>query len=529
MTKRPKFLSFVLAGVSALVVGLLPMKETVAADAPKRGGKLVVGVQQDVAGFDNFKVLSFAFFRQFVLQSIYERMFEVDGDTREIKPIQALSATPSEDHKTWRVVLRKGMKFSNGEELNADAYVTHFTRLLTGKNGRFAGRYRRLMGPHLLGVEKVDSHTVDFKFRDPNPGFKDMAAQPNMSWWITAPKYLAENKDKPEFNEKPVGAGPYMLEEWRDGAFVRLVRNPHYWNKEAQYVDELTFMFIPPEVNRVNALKAGNLDIIYVTRGFIPDLKKDPNISVISGPRMSVGQKIGFNHSKPPYSDIRVRKALIHALDRQKITCAHSGICRDRAENDMYGEGHPWHCPYVKWPEYNPAKAKALIDEYVKEAGKPITFNVDHFPNAEAEKTVTAMIDMWRKVGIQATQKAGPRGPGFIRPLLGGKFDIFTFVENFSNADPSLVATRFHSKHPSSKQFHLKNPRIDAAIEKLNAATERDARYKASCEYQQVLADEAALIVYDHPQMHIAFRNHVKGVKKPFGYTFDAHRLWVDK
>ena len=529
MFKQTKFQTCILAGAFALAAGLLPAGETSAAEMPKKGGKLVVGLQQDVAGFDNLKVLSFAHFRQYVLQAIYERMFEVDGDTLEIKPVHALSATPSEDRKTWRVALRKGVKFSNGEDMNADAYVTHFTRLLTGKKGRFAGRYRRLMGPHLIGVEKVDDYTVDFKFKIANPGFKDMAAQPNMSWWVTAPKYLMENRAKPEFNQNPVGAGPYMLKEWRDGAYVRLVPNPHYWNKDAQYLDELTFMFIPPEVNRVNALKAGDLDIMYVSRGFIPDLKKDANITVVSGPRLSVGQKIGFNHSKPPYSDIRVRKALIHALDRQKVTCAHTGICRDRAENDMYGKDHPWACPDVKWPEYDPAKAKALIDEYVKETGKPITFNVDHFPDAWAEKTVTAMIDMWRKVGISATQKAGPRGPGFIRPLLSGKFDIFTFVENFSNADPSLVATRFHSKHPSSRQFHLKNPRIDAAIEKLQAATDRDSRYKASCAYQQVLADEAAMIMYDHPQMHIAFRNHVKGVKKPFGYTFDAHRLWVDK
>ena len=529
MIKRSSFSKLALTGVSALLFGLVPASQSVAMDEPKMGGSLVVGLQQDIAGFDNFKALSFAYFRQYILQAIYERMFEVDGDTLEIKPVHALSATPSEDNKTWRVVLRQGVKFSNGEDMNADAYVTHFDRLLNGNDGQFAGRYRRLMGPYLEGVEKVDEYTVDFKFRIPNPGFKDMAAQPNMSWWVTAPKYLMENRDKPEFNQSPVGAGPYMLDEWRDGAYVRLVRNPHYWNKDAQYLDELTFMFIPPEVNRVNALKAGDLDFIYVTRGFIPDLEEDPDITVLSGPRLSVGQAIGFNHSKAPFDDIRVRKALLHALDRQKVTCAHTGICRDRAENDMYGDGHPWACPEVTWPEHDPEMARSLIDEYVAETGTPITFNVDHFPDAWAEKSVTAMIDMWRNVGIEATQKAGPRGPGFIRPLLAGEFDIFTFVENFSNADPSLVATRFHSAHPSSRQFHLANPQIDAAIEALQAATDRDLRYEASCAYQQTLADEAAMIMYDHPRKHVAFRNHVRGATTPFGSSYDVHRLWVDE
>jgi len=512
------------AAVIVLFAGMGPALS----EAPEPRGKLVVGVQQDIGGFDNFKALSFAHFRQYILQAIYERMFEVDGDTLEIHPIQALSATPSDDYKTWRVELRPGIKFSNGEDLNADTYVTHFTRLLTGQDGRFAGRYRRLMGAHLDSVVKVDDLVVDFLFGVPNPGFKDMAAQPNMSWWITAPQYLMDNQDKPEFNESPVGAGPYMLDEWRDGAYVRLVPNPHYWDTEAQLLEELTFLFIPSEVNRVNALKAGNIDVMYVNRGFVPELEEDPDISVVSGPRLSVGQAIGFNHSKAPFSDIRVRRALIHALDRQKVSCAHTGICRDRAENDMYGEGHPWACPDVTWPEHDVEKAKALIDEYVEETGEPITFNVDHFPDAWAEKSVTAMVDMWRQVGISATQKAGPRGPGFIRPLLNGEFDIFTFVENFSNADPILVATRFHSKHPSSRQFHLDNPRIDAAIETLQAATDHDERYEASCSYQQVLADEAAMIMYDHPRMHVAYRNNVTGVAKPFGYTFDAHRYGVE-
>lgn len=206
MTKRRKLHNYVVAAALAMIAGLIAAKETAAAETPKRGGELVVGLQQDVAGFDNFRVLSFAHFRQYILQAIYERMFEVDGDTHQIKPGQALSSVPSDDRRTWRVTLRKGIKFSNGEDLNADAYVTHFTRLLTGKNGRFAGRYRHLTGPDLIGVEKVDAYSVDFKFRIPNPGFKDMAAQPNMSWWITAPKYLMENQAKPEFNQMPVRA-----------------------------------------------------------------------------------------------------------------------------------------------------------------------------------------------------------------------------------------------------------------------------------------------------------------------------------
>ncbi|MDE0346159.1 MAG: hypothetical protein OXI66_10340 [Boseongicola sp.] len=88
---------------SALLVATAALALTASAErgaAQTHGGSLVVGVEQDVSGFDNFMVLSFAHFRQYILQAIYERMFEVNGDTREIKPIHAMSATPSEDAKT---------------------------------------------------------------------------------------------------------------------------------------------------------------------------------------------------------------------------------------------------------------------------------------------------------------------------------------------------------------------------------------------------------------------------------------------
>ncbi len=99
MIKRRKLHNYVVAAALTMIAGLIAAKETAAAETPNRGGKLVVGLQQDVAGFDNFRVLSFAHFRQYILQAIYERMFEVDGDTHEIKPVQALSATPSDDRR----------------------------------------------------------------------------------------------------------------------------------------------------------------------------------------------------------------------------------------------------------------------------------------------------------------------------------------------------------------------------------------------------------------------------------------------
>lgn len=513
--------SIMLAGVAAMFAGAVLTIPVQAADTPTRGGRLVVGQQNDIGGFDPLKALSFASARLNILNTVYEKLFEFDQVTGKILPVQGLSATPSDDFKKWRVVLREGVKFSNGEEMTSEAWTVHWDRLLKSK---FAGRYRfRLMGIYLESVTAVDKYTIDFTFREPHAGFLNVLASPINSWWVTAPGHTKKMGNNPDYNAQPIGAGPYMLKEWRDGVGVTLVRNPHYWRPETQSLDEIFYMTIPNEPARFKALQAGTIDVMSVTSSYLDDVAGDKGVGVKTGPALNASFMVSFNNAKPPFNDVRVRRALAHALDRGALTRAGGGPERT-AQKDWYGPGHPWHCPEIKWPEYSPEKAKALLKEY----GKPIKLTLNHFPVHTVGRASEAIADMWRKVGVEANIKKGGRGLAYLRPLLTGKFDTFTFVGGLTT-DPSLVAAYYHSKHPSNRMFNIKDPAVDAAYEAVKSARGEAERRKASCAYQQTLVDQQRYIGWQVEEHHLAYRNRVGGVKGPFTMVFDAHKMWVNK
>lgn len=513
--------SILLAGAAAVLAGAISVPSAIAADEPTRGGRLVVGQQNGIGGFDPLKALSFASGRLNILNSVYEKLFEFDQKTGKILPVQGLTATPSDDFKKWRVTLRPGVKFSNGEEMTSEAWTVHWDRLL---NSKFAGRYRfRLMGIFLESVTAVDKYTIDFTFREPHAGFMNVLASPINSWWVTAPSHTKKMGKHPDYNAQPIGAGPYMLKEWRDGVGVTLVRNPHYWRPETQHVDEIFYMTIPNEPARFKALQAGTIDVMSVTAGYLDDIEKDNSINRKTGPALNASFMVSFNNGKPPFDDVRVRKALAHALDRGALTKVGGGPERP-AQTDWYGPGHPWHCPDVKWPEYNPEKAKALLKEY----GQPIKLVLNHFPVVTVGRTAEAIADSWRKVGVEASVKKGGRGLAYLRPLLSGKFDIFTFVGGMTT-DPALVAAYYHSKHPSNRMFNIKDPIVDAAYEAVKNARGEAERRKASCAYQQTLVDQQRYIGWQVEEHHLAFRKRVGGVTGPFTMVFDAHKMWVGK
>ena len=250
----------------AVVIGATGFVTGAKADHPPgKGGKLTVAINRDIGGFDLVAIPRGGRQRMNIFHAIYEGLWDLDAKTNKIIPNHGLSAEASDNFKRWRVKFRKGVKFSNGEEMNAHAYKAYFDRIISS---RWGARFRNWLGPRMERVDVIDSHTADFIFTQSSPGFKIIMSQPLTNLMVPAPKFVAENKDKPEFNEKVVGAGPYMLKKWSDGVGHTLVRNPHYWNPKGQHLDEIFFMIIPNVAGHYNAMLAGQIDVMGMTRGY---------------------------------------------------------------------------------------------------------------------------------------------------------------------------------------------------------------------------------------------------------------------
>ena len=278
--------------------------------AEKREGTLRVAMNRTFNGFDTATSPTVFPTKLNVQRAIYEDLFSLDKNGKII-PILGTSLKISSDQKLFRVTLRKGVKFSNGEPFTARAFVDHFKRAMKATMVNFI---KGQIGP-VKDVVAVDSHTVEFRMSRPHAGFKAALTGPFQFFWVNAPEH-AKNMG-PFVTKLPVGTGPYMLDDWEQGVKLTLVRNPNYRYPENQYLDKIVMPLVSREEARFNALKSGDIDLYITNSGKIAkQAEKDPSIEVFGQVDQGSGI-VALDTSKPPLDDLRVRKALAYAVDRK--------------------------------------------------------------------------------------------------------------------------------------------------------------------------------------------------------------------
>ncbi len=486
--------------------------------APGAGGKFTVHVNRPFVAFDPMKMPRNDMGRLQIMHAVNDVLFYKNQKTGELIPRLGLSANASDDFKTWRVKLRQGVKYSNGEELTSEAYVHHFTRVL---DSRLKGLIQAALKAKLEKVVAIDKYTVEFQLSEPNVAFDSMMAGAEFVWMINPPGFARANENKPEYARQLLGAGPYMIKEWVTGKGITLVRNPNYWNPKEQHADEIFYKVTqgPEGAGNWNQIKAGDIDVSWSFGGIFNRAKQAKGYDFIQGYRTYSGWVINFNSGRPPFNDVRVRKAMAHAIDRKQIAGI---ISRGTAElaQEGFDPSRRWHCGNIKHLEYNPEKAKALLKEY----GKPVEFTMwSH--GGPFTKTAEVAQEMLRNVGVTVHQKKVGPGPGAIfKNVAGGKVDAWVFLGGLA-AHPTLFDTNMHSSHKGNV-FKISSPKLDTAIDKLNAARGDDAIKKAHCAFEQAKAEEV-------PYLHITYgvaglfkKKNIGGIEVPQTPLLGYHRLY---
>src|SRR5258706_14234208 len=287
--------------VLGLVVALAP-----SADAQKRGGTLTVVRPTDPVSLDpNLDTTAPG---AWVYFNMLEGLLTLD-EKMQVKPALATSYEVMSPTKV-RFKLRPGVKFHDGTPLNAAAVKFTFERALRGNP---PARWASLAGP-LAGAEVVDDLTVDVTTREPyGPILRTLAMYCTGIVSPTAVQKMGEG-----FSRAPVGTGPFRFVEWKTNTHVIIERNPDYWGDKA-LLDRVIFKVVPEEGARMIALQTGDADmVLFPSPAQLPALRKDPKFSVheTTGIRVVFA---GFHAGMPPLDDVRVRQALLHAVDRKSI------------------------------------------------------------------------------------------------------------------------------------------------------------------------------------------------------------------
>ena len=278
-------------------------------------------------------------------------------------PSLAESWTQSKDGLVWEFVLRKNVRFHNGEPVTAEDVKFSFER--------YRGTAAKILHDKMAAVEVVDAQRVRFKLKKPWPDFLTFYATPATgAAWVVPKKYLDKVGDE-GFKKAPVGAGPYKFVAFKPGVELVLEAHEGYWRK-APNVKTLVLRVIPDEATRLAALKRGEVDIAYsITGPLAEELKRSQGLALKPTymPFTSWLVPVDQWDPKSPWADKRVRQAANLAIDRDAINQAsYLGLSKVTASIVPHQMEYFWQPPA---PRYDLAQAKKLLAE----AGYPNGFD----------------------------------------------------------------------------------------------------------------------------------------------------------
>jgi len=356
--------------------------------AESRGGTLSIGVDQEVVGLDPHIVTAFSSFRR--LDLLYNTLVKLDYNLDIVPDLADSWEIP--DSLTYIFHLKKGVKFHNGRELTADDVKFSLERILDPKT---ASPGRSYIIP-ISNIESIDQYTIRIELSSPLASFLDGLTSKNCA---IVPKEEVEKYGNLQRNV--VGTGPFKLEEWVPDNYMKLVRNPSYFEKEFPYLDAVIFRVIPEQTSLLAGIKSGSLDIATINEGsVILQAKKDPNLVVIQVPGLNL-RTFGFNNTREPFNDVRVREAIALAIDRDEIVnAAEFGMAQP--SGPLAASVKKWAKPLEELPFSKPNLKKAR--ELLAEAGYPdgFSFNVVASSTYEGGLAVAQVIQsQLKKVGLR--------------------------------------------------------------------------------------------------------------------------------
>jgi peptide/nickel transport system substrate-binding protein len=505
---------------------------------PKRGGTLTrasawdppvidprltqsVGLFQ-FAGLTSNRLLRYAF----TDEATSANDLSLKGDLAE-------SWSSSPDARVWTFKLRHGVKWQNvppvkGRDLVAADVKYCFEAY--AKEGVQAFTFQEIEG-----METPDSHTLRVHLKTPNTLFAQNVAEPVTI--IFAREVLEEDGD---LKKRMIGTGPYILKEHTRKVRIVLQRNPDYFDAGRPYVDEYVILSTPDAATRLAAFRTGAGDFTWVAAPSEAEAVRKTNPATVVQELRSTLAPFGLAlaQDRPPFNDVRVRRAISIAIDRQK-------------QVDTVFEGHGilgWGVPYLyyqdtpptakdlgPWWQYRPADARKLLTEAGHPNGFETTlFYYEYFPQMTSQVQLVQQ-DLKKNLNINVKITKLDYTSYYGR-YVEGKWDGMAWGFQSGHAVGLDERTYMYMHSHSTKNFFRVNDRvIDELTVKLRQTPERGeqraiARRIVDREYDQALR---LWMPYDTGYLLYQpfLRNMAAGVlRATHGYGSPTiARLWLDK
>lgn len=329
----------------ALAVFIAHASSCTAEEPPRRDGTLVAAITNDPGHLNTAITTNGSVHNAAGL--LYNGLVSLD---KNLKPVPELAERweVEDSGALYRFHLRRDVRWHDGRPFTAADVKFTFDELLV----KFHARTRASVGPALLRIDTPDAFTVEFRFRRP---YAPLLQQLDVEEAPIMPRHVFAESDplKNPANTAPIGTGPFRFESYRSGSEIRYAANKQYF-RGAPALDNVVMRIIPDAGTQLIALEAGEVDWLFgVPQPERARLRGDPRFRLIQTAGISGGSNcvttLGFNLDRPLFRDIRVRRAVAHALDRRQFL-----------ERVLFGEGRVADAPISSGIEFAHASGLAM-------------------------------------------------------------------------------------------------------------------------------------------------------------------------
>jgi 4-phytase/acid phosphatase/peptide/nickel transport system substrate-binding protein len=484
--------------------------------AQRQGGTLTVGVELDIPGFDPLKVGVYDTSAVTAAALMLETLTTL-GDDGKAKPKLAVSWTNSDDFKTWTFKLRPDVKFHDGTPFNAAAVKWNFDRQKDPKNNCRCAFYIA----NILSIDAPDDLTAVYRLKDPAVDFPALLTRPDQNSSIHSPAAIQAKGD--DYNRSPVGTGPFVLKSWTAGDRMVVERNPNYWNKGLPHLDRVVLRPLPDSQSRFASLKSGETDLVWADEFEADNIiraQKDSTLQVLkyAGSGAAVN---AINTKVAPLDDVRVRQALVMAIDRKKYSQAlTNGLARPAT--NPYGDGSWVQCKDDGALPEDPKKAAELIKEY----GKPVSFKMLFTATPRGRANGQILQQFWKNIGVNMEIEQVDQAT-FPPRAFQRKFDIIGWrIVDFPDPDVQMFAN-FYSKSPLNLASFT-DSELDKLLEHARVTPDQAKRTEDYCAISRILNKQATWFWTFQNTYYAIAKAKVKGVPKMYGGIIDVSPAWLE-
>jgi len=472
----------------------------------RRGGTLTMGTLSPPSGIDPVRLQGAGSVGGTEVAAFYDILMQYDTTTGEYSPRVAESLEANDDYTEWTLKLREGVRFGNGDPLDAEAAKRHFERLANPANRSVWVGFLAL----ITSMDVVDDHTLVFHLRSSWPGFPAVLADaPGMVVNTTIADRLG--LDAFGLNPQGAGVGPFELARFAPGEEIVFEPKDDYWDGPV-CLERLRFIPLPVATTNYEAFKRGEVQVSYTndapTAAEVRAAGVQHFVSLEShGSSLLINH--GYRGATPPTADVRVRKAIAYAIDVDALNdriwdgkaIATSALV---AEGSRYYQG-------LQGPPHDPARARALVEE-VKAEGT-WDGSVELTCTAPSQDLAVTIEGMLEAVGFSVQTEATLTTPDMLGRIFGaGNYQLNCWA--WTASDVEFWARLYQNLYSTStgNVQGYNNPDMDAAIDELQAARDDDEIKRALAKVQEIWNETIPLTIFNGREAIIYWADEVHGL-----------------